>query len=145
MNGIIRPIWIDPKYINESTENEEYVLEHHNHTTTTIPFYNVGIDYKYDKMDKDGNYIYNVDVPGVEKSDIEIEIESLSDYYTHCDLIKLKYKRKNVIDDNYSERTKFLKLENDADIENAIAELKNGVLTITIPSTKSPPIKIRIK
>jgi len=72
-----------------------------------------------DLVHDDNNYIFEVELPGFSKGDIDITIKD-----KHLVLKALNDKRK---------REKAIRLPEDIDGEKIAANLKNGMLTITIP------------
>lgn len=72
-----------------------------------------------------------MDVPGVEKEDINIEVEK--------DILTIKWMRK--VGESESRFFKRWELNKEFDVENISSELKNGVLRILIPRIKKEETK----
>jgi HSP20 family protein len=96
-----------------------------------------------DVMEKDGNLILRVEVPGVDEKEIELKLEGK--------VLTIKGERKPESDANgftyhqvesyYGTFTRSFTLPDSGDSEHIRAGFKNGVLTITIP--QKPEAKSR--
>jgi len=83
------------------------------------------------KKQEDGSLSISVDLPGVQESDVSIEMIE--------NVISIKGERKTATS-SYSINRSFTVPEG-YDSENITAELKNGVLQLTIPGKPLPPPK----
>ncbi|MDD4188284.1 MAG: Hsp20/alpha crystallin family protein [Bacilli bacterium] len=103
-------------------------------------------DMKCDIYEKDNNYHIELDIPGFEKEDIDVEIK---DGY-----LTVKAKRSNEIEEeeknyirrerSYGEYTRSFNL-GDADEEKVDAKFENGTLLITVPKKDESLSKKTIK
>ena len=93
-----------------------------------------GDTFKIDIQDNEKEYIIEAEVPGVKKEDIDISL--------HDEKLTLSIKKEEVLEDskkNYIHRErKYAQMSRsillaDADDENVIAKLEEGVLRISIP------------
>ena len=100
-------------------------------------FTRFGFDFDFDSYDiikeEDGQYVAIIDVPGVDKEDIKMD---MVDGY-----LKVSTKRK----DNNTHKHKYVKLYNNIEYDAISAKLSNGVLRITIPKKIEKKIKISIE
>ena len=78
--------------------------------------------------DQDKNIIVRVDIPGVDKKDIDVNLSE----YTLTIAGKRKYDDKDK-SSNYAEFKRIIQLPERADVDNAKTKYENGVLEITIP------------
>jgi HSP20 family protein len=81
-----------------------------------------GIEYK--KTD-DGSLAMSVDLPGIEEKDIEVEV-------TADNILQIRGERKTATS-SYSVDKSF-SVPEQYDTDKIVAHLKNGVLTLTLPS-----------
>lgn len=79
----------------------------------------------YHIFEKENSYQISVDLPGVVKQDLDIEIEG--------DLLGIKAVRKNELGEEYAKFDKKFKLPVDADKEKIEAAYENGVLKVAVP------------
>lgn len=95
---------------------------------------------KTDIEEKDGNYIFTIDVPGVEKSNIDIDLENgylTVSANTKTEVNDEKEDGKYIYKERYCgecSRTYFVGEEIKED--DVKAAFKNGILTITVPAEK---------
>lgn len=92
-------------------------------------------DSKYNKRESDTEYILDLEMPGVDKDDIEIYVEN--DYLVikaSREIIKKDEEYEYIVAGllNYDCLERKIYLE-DIDVENIKAKYKNGILTITVP------------
>ena len=78
----------------------------------------------YEEREKD--IVFTIDMPGVEKKDIDIKVE---DHSITVKAGKAQTSRKNLSDRKYNYSRKF---KPTVDIDSAVATFKNGVLDITL-------------
>lgn len=92
-----------------------------------------------DYEDTENEFIFSLDIPGVEKEDLKVE---LVDNILSLSAIRKDGKKEKKID-----RSWMIKDINQLDLENITSSLKNGVLKITIPKIeeKKNTIQIEIK
>ena len=88
--------------------------------------------------DQDKNMIIRVDIPGVDKKDIDVNLSE----YTITIAGKRKYDNKDK-SPNYAEFKRVIQLPSRADVDNAKTKYENGVLEISIP--KLEPEKSKSK
>ena len=104
-----------------------------------------------DLADLGDKYELNVEIPGIPKNDINIEVTPNSVEISAEHKEEKKDKGKNWIRQERSSMKFYrsLELPEELKTENAEAELKDGILTITLPKVKpSPeykPKKVKIK
>lgn len=102
---------------------------------------------------REGEYAYHleVDLPGMKKEDISIQIEDNNLVISGERKIKEEMKEENYykIESSFGSFTRSFSLPEEADVENIHAESKDGVLEITIPKLESAKVdkvkKISIK
>ncbi len=105
-----------------------------------------------DIKEKDGNYIFTIDVPGVEKENINIDLEN--GYLTISSTMKKDVDEKEedgtyIYQERYSGECSRSFYVGDGITEDDVkASFKNGILTISVPSNKEekeePKRKIQI-
>lgn len=88
--------------------------------------------------DQDKNMVVRVDIPGVDKKDIDVNLSE----YTLTIAGKRKYDDKDKTP-NYAEFKRIIQLPARADVDNTKTKYENGVLEITIP--KLEPEKSKSK
>ena len=98
-----------------------------------------------DFVEKADKYIMNAEVPGIEKNGLEINIDD--------GIIAIKGEKKSekkeendetyVCERSYGIFRREIRLPNDCDKENIIAEYKDGVLSLTIPKIKEKEKEIK--
>lgn len=100
---------------------------------------------KMDFINQDDEMIVKVDLPGIDKDNLNIELHE-----THLTISGKRESKKDEESENYrlSERSygefkRSLKLPAKADIENAKTKYENGVLQITIPKIEPEKPKSR--
>ncbi len=100
---------------------------------------------KMDLINNDDNMIVKVDIPGIDKDNIEIDLHE-----THLTVSGKRESNKEEESENYrlSERSygefkRSLRLPVKADIENAKTSYKDGVLEISIPKIEPEKPKSR--
>jgi HSP20 family protein len=93
----------------------------------------------YEEREKD--IVFTIDMPGVEKKDIDIKVE---DHSITVKAGKAQTSRKNNSDRKYNYSRKF---KPTVDIDSAVATFKNGVLDITLTKIEeaSKGKSVRIK
>jgi HSP20 family protein len=93
----------------------------------------------YEEREKD--IVFTIDMPGVEKKDIDIKVE---DHSITVKAGKAQTSRKNNSDRKYNYSRKF---KPTVDIDSAVATFKNGVLDITLTkieeASKGKSVKIK--
>ena len=91
------------------------------------------------------NYEVNLDLPGMEKKDIEIAISDGVLNITGERKAEMKDEKKSCIrsEISYGKFTRSFRLSDDVDEENIKASFSNGVLTIAI--AKREPVKPEVK
>jgi len=79
-----------------------------------------------------------VDLPGVSKENIEIELKNEGLEIKAQKRIEFKQDKKDykLIERSYSGYSRFYSLPSNADTDKLVAEYKNGVLSVTIPKKK---------
>lgn len=100
-----------------------------------------------DVLENDTNYLVELDIPGLEREDIKLHFEdniltinAKKELSASENLKYLKQERR------FGEFKRSLKLVKDIDAQNISADLKNGVLKITLPkSVKEAAKAIEIK
>jgi len=96
-------------------------------------------------------YYVEVDLPGIKKEDINIQVEDNTLVISGERKIKEEIKEENYykIESRYGSFSRSFSLPEEADIENIHAESKDGVLEIVVPKLESAKIdkvkKISIK
>ena len=101
---------------------------------------------RYDVSEDDKEYVISMDVPGIEKKDINIESQDQMLTISGKRDLKNNQSYYNSID--YGEFNKNFNLPEDANDKNIAAQLNSGVLEITIPRKtriKTKAKKIAIK
>ena len=102
-----------------------------------------------DVEDKKDKIIVSAEIPGVDKKDISVDIEDNRLIIKAERNEEKKSKKKNYYkyERNYSSFYRVIPLEAKVDENNAMAEYKNGVLTITLPKKgkvkKAKKIKVK--
>jgi len=89
--------------------------------------FNTGMNYN---LDKDNNLFVTVDLPGVDEKDVKVEISADG---------MLSVKGEKVTKTSSYHISKKLVLPTGFDTESAKAELKNGVLTLSLVRKALPP------
>ncbi|MFA5366404.1 MAG: Hsp20/alpha crystallin family protein [Dehalococcoidia bacterium] len=89
----------------------------------------------HDIIENDKEYVVEMLLAGVKKDDITIDVEK--------DAIIIKAERKEVKDLKYNRKQSYfgkyervIYLSDDADVENILASMEDGILKITVPKTK---------
>lgn len=97
-----------------------------------------------DMAERESHYILSVDLPGVNKEDVNVEVRD--------NILRISGERKSEIDKaDYSERTygsfeRAVKLPREVKTEDIEARFENGVLQLAIPKTTKEAVKkIEIK
>jgi HSP20 family protein len=97
-------------------------------------------------FEDENNYIFEFEVPGLEEKDIEISVENR--------ILKVAGERKTEeksengfrSERRYGKFSRSFRLPETADSEKIAANLKSGILTITVPrKEESKPRKIDVK
>ena len=96
---------------------------------------------RYDVSEDDKEYVISMDVPGIEKKDINIESQDQMLTISGKRDLKNNQSYYNSID--YGEFNKNFNLPEDANDKNIAAQLNSGVLEITIP--RKTQIKVKAK
>lgn len=97
---------------------------------------------KTDIQEKNGNYVFTIDVPGFEKEGINIDLEN--GYLTvsatmNKDVNDEKEDGKYIYKERYSgECSRSFYVGDSIKEEDVKASFKNGILTITVPVEKEP-------
>lgn len=101
-------------------------------------------------FEKEGKYFVRAAAPGIEPSDLDITIENgvltiRGEFKQEEELQEAKVFRREYA---YGTFTRSVKLPENVDIENVVADFKNGFVTITIPvieeeKPKSHKVEIR--
>ena len=96
-----------------------------------------------DVIEKDGDLMLRVEVPGIEEKDIDLKLEG--------NILTLKGEKKlenekerdnyHRLESFYGSFTRSFTLPDSADRENIKADFRNGVLTVTVP--QKPEVKPR--
>ena len=102
---------------------------------------------------REGEYAYHieVDLPGVKKEDINIQVEDNTLVISGERKIKEEMKEENYykIESNFGSFSRSFSLPEEADIENIHAESTDGVLEVVVPKLESAKVekvkKISIK
>jgi len=74
-------------------------------------------------------------VPGIAKEDIELEVKEEG-------LLTIKFLKQNQF---FKSQHKSWTLSEDIDLENVVAECKDGLLTVTLPKVKRLPMSRKIE
>lgn len=97
-----------------------------------------------DMAERDSHYVLSVDLPGVHKEDVSVEVQD--------NILRIKGERKAEVENaDYSERTygsfeRAIKLPREVKTQDIEARFENGVLQLAIPKTlKESAKKIEIK
>ncbi len=97
-----------------------------------------------DMAERDSHYVLSVDLPGVNKEDVNVEVQD--------NILRIKGERKAEVENaDYSERTygifeRAIKLPREVKIEDIEARFEKGVLQLAIPKTVQESVKkIEIK
>ncbi len=103
-----------------------------------------------DVFQKDGNFVFKAELPGIEEKDIELKLEG--------NVLSLKGERKmeekedegnyHRIESYYGSFSRSFTLPETADRDKISADFKNGVLTVTVPQrpeTKPRAIPVSTK
>lgn len=121
-------------------------------------FSNIGLDIspsvgKTDVYEKDGSVIYEMELPGVKKDEIEIKIDQ--GRLTVCGETKRSEEVKQEdyfrIGRRYGRFQRSLPLPDDVEDQSAIsASLKHGILKVSVPLSKSikeqaKPIEVKVE
>jgi len=103
---------------------------------------------KADLTESDGEYKVSADLPGVKAEDLEITVDH------NCLLLKAERKQSHdnktdkvhTIERSYGMVQRRIELPRNADMDHAVTNLKNGVLTVTFPKVALPSSrKLEIK
>lgn len=99
-------------------------------------FWNKGLPYNI--VESDDSYELAVELPGVDKKDINIEYKN--------DTITVKAKKKSPYNDEVEEIDKTFVLADKINKKNIEAKCENGILTVTFPKkAESKPKVISVK
>jgi len=91
----------------------------------------------------DSHYLTSVDLPGVSKKDIQIEVKDRQVFISGER--KSESKNKNISERSYGKFFRVISLPTDVDNENIEANYQDGVLTIALPKAESAkPRQIKI-
>jgi len=94
---------------------------------------------------REGEYAYHieVDLPGIKKEDINIQIEDNTLVIFGERKIKEEMKKENYykIESSFGSFSRSFSLPEEADIENIHAESKDGVLEVTVPKLESAKVE----
>jgi len=96
-------------------------------------------------MKEENKYILSIALPGVNKKDVNINIEKnkLTIKSNVEENTETKYRLREF---NYAKFERVFTLSDDADIDNISAKFEKGVLSITIPTIKEAgPTEVKIK
>ena len=104
--------------------------------------YNQAWSPKYDVIENEKDYVILMEVPGINKKDLKIEIEQDSL------IIASDYREDKVVNSYYEEFcdinfAKSFYLPEDVESSKINAELKNGILEVKIP--RNIPVKVKPK
>ena len=94
---------------------------------------------RWDFVEKDNCYLFSMDLPGVSKDDINIEIEQSR--------LKVSGERKDreYIGKKSGKFERSMELPADIDKDKIVAHCENGVLTVALPTLKkAQPRKVQI-
>lgn len=98
---------------------------------------------RVDIEEKEKEYVFNVDLPGIKKEDVDIELDG--------DVLVISGEKKE--DDKVDERNYHLKesfcgsfrrsfkMPDSIDAENSKASFENGILTLTVPKSDASKTK----
>jgi HSP20 family protein len=93
---------------------------------------------------REGEYAYHVevDLPGMKKEDINIQIEDNTLIISGERKIKDEIKEENYykIESSFGTFSRSFSLPEEADVENIHAESKDGVLEVVVPKLEKPKI-----
>ena len=103
---------------------------------------------KADLIESESEYKVSADLPGVKAEDLEITVDH------NCLLLKAERKQSHdnktdkvhTIERSYGMVQRRIQLPRNADMDHAVTNLKNGVLTVTFPKVALPSArKLEIK
>ena len=93
---------------------------------------------------REGEYAYHVevDLPGMKKDDIDIQIEDKTLIISGERKIKNEIKEESYykIESSFGTFSRSFTLPDEVDIENIHAESKDGVLEVTVPKLEKPKV-----
>ncbi len=89
------------------------------------------------------NYIFNFDMPGVNKEQVHVEVnnDQLSVRAERLEEKKSDTKKKHLSEVSYGSYTRSFTLPGPVDEKNVSAKFENGVLTVSIPKTATAKVK----
>ena len=95
---------------------------------------------------KDGStYILSIALPGVDKNDVNINIEK-NKLTIKSEVDESNESKYRLREFNYAKFERSFTLSDDADIDNISAKFDQGILSISIPTLKEAgPIEVKIK
>lgn len=96
---------------------------------------------KWKTIQKDDNIILRAELPGYEEKDISIEIK---DRYLTIKGTHSNEENSDVFSSSYSSFEKTIMLSDDIILDKISAEMKSGILAITIPKEKKTEIKSKV-
>ncbi|MBN2105158.1 Hsp20/alpha crystallin family protein [bacterium] len=102
--------------------------------------------YPVDIREKDGNVEVEAEMPGFQKEDIQVDVEDDA-LHIHAERKEQEKKGKeHLTERRYSRVERHFRLPASVDADNVNANLKDGVLFMTLPKTKASKVKhIEIK
>ncbi len=103
-----------------------------------------------DLIETEKTYYLKVDVPGIDKEEIDIEagdkdISISATFKPYVDEIEEEDKNVLISDIKTGQCTKNIRFSNNIEIENINAKFNNGVVLITIPKVITPKNKINVE
>ena len=96
-------------------------------------------------LKEEGKYILSIALPGVDKKDVQINIEK-NKLTIKSDIGESNDTNYRLREFNYAKFERSFTLSDDADIDNISAKFEKGILSIAIPTIKEAgPIEVKIK
>ena len=103
-----------------------------------------------DLIETEEKYYLKVDVPGIEKEEIDIEagdkdISSVATFKPYIEEIEEEDKTVLISDIKQGRCSKSIRFSNNIEIDKISAKFNNGTVLITIPKLKTPKNKINVE
>jgi HSP20 family protein len=108
---------------------------HHLHHHTNVWGNNASASMKMDVVERDDHYGVKVDLPGIPKEDISVNVEGDALVISAERNLEKREDKDNyhLMERHYGKMSRRVRIPKDADVEKAQAKFENGVLDLTLP------------